>query len=558
MDNRKEAQKSEKNSGASSALQTEAGPVFFELTESEELRMSENGGKELWQVFLEHVAREKGEILFASIMGSRRYNLAVPGSDLDLVVVYVPKLEEAIGVRADLRTFKQKDNLRPDFSISSVEHFCSLLLDGDAKCIELLFSQDCNIETEGSDWSAIKAKKEKFISKRLLRNYASELRGNKGVRKLNKLVADKEDKTHIDKCAYILARIAFIGNRFLSRTPSPVWFENGTNDYEILMKIRRGELEAHELLSLVEKSVLALENGIENSDLPESPSESTKAELQNWYLKLRKKRSLVPIDMAPRTQNQKQIFGNFDFEIPGQVVALYRDYQQNTFFGVYARNLSEKLWSLIVDKGEKDVLKFLKKGEDGSECEFVFYEIDRLYNAFTRSELHAYMICKDSERLVYSAPKWLEVAKILPTMFTNTLVYTSCGYLSGRFKSCRGAAVETKENGFASLEVSKRAEFASYLLEEAIEDAKKNNSLSETSIEGLEKLSKVVNEISRISGLLVDGTAQKDDIERLIQISRTFSKDFVALRAQFASLFRNEIDALLPDAWIVSLRLESA
>lgn len=508
--------------------------------------MSKHGGSQLWTAFSKHLKERKGEILFGSIMGSRRYNLAIEGSDLDMVVVYLPSIEVALGAKPDLQTFKQHDCLRPDFSVSSLEHFCSLLLQGDAKSVELLYTHISNVFEESADWAALQALRTRFITKLTVLNYSGELKGAKGLKKLTRLIKEGNNTQEIDKCAYILYRIASLGIRFSQRHPNPVWFESGEDDYETLMAIRRGAFKPQELLTMVEKRIETLQESFEQCSLQAQTDDSLAEELKNWYLNVRQKRTKMLLT-APAPSER------FSPQLPGNELCLYSDYAKNAFFGVYVLPLPVKLWQLVLP-ADNSTIKFSMTGADGSNSEYLFYELDRLVEAFSRSEISAIMLIRDTDRMLFCAPSWPHLAPILPNAWTHTLVYTACGYISGRFKACRGD-FGSKTVGFSSLEVVKRVEFAECLLSTAIVELKSRDSTGAESTEGLESLLKEVQNISRISSSLCTHPADEASLKELKDISNTFSADFVSLRPDFSRLFKSEIDFEKLNPWLVQSRV---
>lgn len=542
----REAKEIAAEKAATARLEAVEPPSFFELTEDEEIEMTKDGGKQLWSAFSERVTLQKGEIIFGSIMGSRRYNLAVEGSDLDLVAVYLTDLDTAVGLKADLQTFKQFDCKRPDFSVSSLEHFCSLLLRGDAKSVELLFTHESNVLAESEDWAALCALKLGFVTKPVVLNYIGELNGLKGLKKLVKLIKDASNPKDVHKCAYILYRICSLGIRFSQRSSDPIWFKPGDNDYETLMSIRRGAFEPHTLLAMVEKRLELLQEIFANCDLPAEVDPTLIEELKTWYLNTRQKRTSTSLSAV-------QSSSQFATHLPGHELCLYRDYAKDTFFGVYAMHLPLKLWSLIELRPQAASFKFTLATADGTSSIYTFYELDRLIEAFERSEVSTIMLVGDTERCISALTPWPQLVPLLPSVWTSTLVYTACGYVSGRFKACRGD-VSSEKVGFSSLDVAKRVGFATFLLFAGLKNLNDRKSGGTESNEGLNTLLEKLRNISRISDSLYSQTADEHSIKALKDISKTFSQDFVALRPYFGRLFESEIDFDALKVWFGQAR----
>jgi len=187
-------------------------PVFFSLEDANETKESI-----LWDKFLSRVKTVAEEVLLATVIGSRRYNIDMPGSsDLDLFVVVTYPIENILSLETTDQTIKvrpsptenilQNDhvccfsthenafpidltllclqnplNIQPDYTIHGVEYFCELLLDHDTKVFECLFLGDRSVHSASPMWKALLEKRHLFPSKEIVRRYLHEINGSKGM-----------------------------------------------------------------------------------------------------------------------------------------------------------------------------------------------------------------------------------------------------------------------------------------------------------------------------------------------------------------------------------------
>lgn len=159
---------------------------FFSLTEEEEASMVQETST-YWDTFLGKVRDSVGEVMLATVIGSRRYNLQSPASDLDLFVITVSPLGRVLQYPPTEQTHKNPESTRPDFTIHSVEYFCQLLEAGDTKIVECLFLHRKVVHSTSPLWDELVANREKFVTKAVIKTYISEVKGSKGLRQMEKL-----------------------------------------------------------------------------------------------------------------------------------------------------------------------------------------------------------------------------------------------------------------------------------------------------------------------------------------------------------------------------------
>lgn len=536
---------------------------FYDISEEEEVEKSKNGGKTLWDEFLGRVSKNKGGILLATLMGSKRYNLGISTSDLDLVVIYLPFLSDNIGMKPQPQTFKQFDNLRPDFSVHSLGHFCNLLIDGDSKSVEILFCHHTIIREAHPTWNQLSSWKSRFVTKRVILSYIAELKGAKGLKKLSKLVEDGKDVASINKCAYILMRLILLANRFIAGfhastldSVSPIWFDTENDDHKLLMKIRNGEIPAGDLQNSILNNFELLESNLASSRLPESVLSNDIDELGHWYLQLNYQ--WYKISEKSYASPITPVF-NLN-PIPGVLMCLYRNETDDCLFGVYCQPLSRKLnqW-----RGTKDgeVLSGLTLSDSAlplykANEKFTLYEMDRLTDAILRTELSVIAILHNKQNRIMSTTAWEKIDQILDFMWTNTLLYQLCGYLSGRFKASGGKLEELK-NCFSSLGTLQYARLASQLLQVALLDSSPRVVLKPEQKSALEAFHTTLVSITSIGCSLVAKTSNSSDDEKLLSISKTYTKTFVTLRPLLSELLTSEIKFEPLESWFLECRMEA-
>ena len=89
---------------------------FFSLTQEQEAAMIQST-QIYWDTFLGKVKQSIGQVLLATIIGSRRYGVSTPESDLDLFVVAVTPLNRFLQYPPFEQTFKNPEStLKRNFS----------------------------------------------------------------------------------------------------------------------------------------------------------------------------------------------------------------------------------------------------------------------------------------------------------------------------------------------------------------------------------------------------------------------------------------------------------
>jgi hypothetical protein len=71
-----------------------------------------------------------------------------------LVIVTVPT-EQIFTFEERMGTIKNRDGFKPDFTLHEVAAFCALLLSGDARIAETLWSDPRSVVADSDEWNRI-------------------------------------------------------------------------------------------------------------------------------------------------------------------------------------------------------------------------------------------------------------------------------------------------------------------------------------------------------------------------------------------------------------------
>lgn len=574
-DNHRERLLVAKQESAARKKAVPAAPIesFWSISEEEESKFMINDGRELFQT-LKSKIEEKGQLLYGSLMGSKRYNLHIATSDLDFVLVYLPPISAVVGMEPSPGTIKQLDNLRPDFQIHRLEHYCHLLAEGDAKSVELLYV-DPNIEYYADPtWRQLVAMRDEFVTKTFVRNYLTELQGAKGLKKLERLVQPMpkqtasdmptEERAQVAKCLYILFRLVRLANRFIQgfednslSTVSPIWFETASDDRNMLLDIRSG-LNIENGVDDLKEAVAALTKRLESCSLPDIVPSHTMKLLDQWYLTLRRPYSDQSDPVNTHYSLGFKIDGLEPFlrSLPGQLLYLTHQKLENSIFGVYSRHLPDKL-RLFHETSATAVLSTSLQTSDGP-VPITIYEMDRLTDAINRTELTTFVsILSDSSQTLWTSPSWLPIHENgFSALCTHTLLYQACGFVSGKFKECKSNTdlIANRAQGFASGNVIGKLAFAISLFSFALSDSAPRLAPS-GSLSDLSKLLDMLKRFYATSLAIHEQRASQEDIKKLAGEGPAFTQLFISLRPVFAQLLRNEIDKSIVYPWFIQCRL---
>lgn len=69
-----------------------------------------------------------GRILYAGHVGSRCYNLHLPSSDIDMLVIVAAPTQQLLSLRPPEQTYKNRAGFRPDFTLHEAALFAEMLV----------------------------------------------------------------------------------------------------------------------------------------------------------------------------------------------------------------------------------------------------------------------------------------------------------------------------------------------------------------------------------------------------------------------------------------------
>lgn len=231
-----------------------------------------------------HFGEGKASVLFASIAGSRSFNLNLPESDADLFGVYVLHSDEVISSIPIGSKFHIITSHDPDYTLYEVHTFCQLVLKGNPKVIEPLFQSRLCYWEQGGLWDELIDMRSNFLTSTVIAQYV-------GFAK-SQLHDSSRGKGNFSKKYYHALRLVHEAIRISNYQFPKVWLEGDEREY--LMAIRRNEIssdvldkELDDAFSIL-KSKLDDFNFIENFDKGKK-EEDIKQLLNPWVIKLRRK-----------------------------------------------------------------------------------------------------------------------------------------------------------------------------------------------------------------------------------------------------------------------------
>jgi hypothetical protein len=98
-----------------------------------------------------------GRVIMASLIGSRRYNLASEdtSSDNDYLVVYVGDTRDMFRVHPPPQSYTNPPGVVPDLVVLEVAAFAKLLVDGDPRVVECIYLHHNHLLTSSLEWQQL-------------------------------------------------------------------------------------------------------------------------------------------------------------------------------------------------------------------------------------------------------------------------------------------------------------------------------------------------------------------------------------------------------------------
>lgn len=220
-----------------------------------------------------------GNLVFAKLWGSRSHNCHKEDSDHDFSGVYVGDTVKFLGMRGIQDTFESNENEKPDFAFHEVGKFSKLLIVGNPSIVEMLFTDKFYYETY--QWQILKKNRDKFLSKKAVKQYLGYAEGQLKRLKAGKCLHTKGSEFS-EKWAYHAVRLLGDAELIVNGLHPVVWKEGQEHTY--LMKIRNNEISKEQVEEEIQKRIDIVSAGLESCGLPEKGDEEF---LDEWLINLR-------------------------------------------------------------------------------------------------------------------------------------------------------------------------------------------------------------------------------------------------------------------------------
>eukprot|EP00026_Physarum_polycephalum_P004913 Phypoly_transcript_04939.p1 GENE.Phypoly_transcript_04939~~Phypoly_transcript_04939.p1 ORF type:complete len:562 (+),score=105.19 Phypoly_transcript_04939:362-2047(+) len=229
--------------------------------------------KQCLKKFLEDVMESRhvrGDVLFSSVAGSHSFNLAVATSDSDHFGVFQGHIDDVLSLIPPPETF---DSHNPDYAVFELLMFCKLVLKGNPKLIEPLFST--HLCYDSPNWVELQKVRSSFLSKSVISQYLSYVHSQ--LKDIQKGEGEKKKKY------YHALRLLGEAKRMVEGGVPKVWIDGEERDF--LLSIRRGEREEEELVAKVAELQNEIKEKLQTCDLREKADVGP---LNDWLVSLRR------------------------------------------------------------------------------------------------------------------------------------------------------------------------------------------------------------------------------------------------------------------------------
>eukprot|EP01122_Echinamoeba_exundans_P005004 TRINITY_DN1518_c0_g1_i1.p1 TRINITY_DN1518_c0_g1~~TRINITY_DN1518_c0_g1_i1.p1 ORF type:complete len:540 (-),score=47.78 TRINITY_DN1518_c0_g1_i1:494-2029(-) len=225
---------------------------------------------------LRDVVGESGELIFAMRCGSWAYNMQTPTSDKDYFGVFIAKYK---GPLFGLKSSFDRSGGGPeqaDYAIYDVETFCRLLVKGNPKVVEPLFSENRCWYSER--WLQIRGCRSLVINLTVARQYF-------GFATAERRAIKSPATTDISKPTYHAMRLLNEASNILDGRPPQVWLDGEFRDKLMRVRVAGPDCDREQLTEQVEELYRQIEVKLANASIPETID--TKP-LTSWLLSIRK------------------------------------------------------------------------------------------------------------------------------------------------------------------------------------------------------------------------------------------------------------------------------
>lgn len=245
---------------------------------------------------LREVEERLGPIVVACLCGSRRYNLHLPDSDRDLLVVYAARNPEVAPA-----LIKSPCGVPPDYTVLEAGKFAQMLLEGDPRMVETVFLEEGLGTPDGSEaagldgeeercvlrsgrpWASLLQLRRQLLCRALVQKYLGDATGRAGLPAVRK--GAKREKHR--KILYIAFRT--LGNAMQACRGETLRVRRFANSEErgFIMSVRHGGGGTDaELLAKAEGLANEVRAALESSALAEAPPPEAVtawlAEVRGW------------------------------------------------------------------------------------------------------------------------------------------------------------------------------------------------------------------------------------------------------------------------------------
>ncbi|GAM26378.1 hypothetical protein SAMD00019534_095530 [Acytostelium subglobosum LB1] len=229
--------------------------------------------------------------IYIALAGSRSFNLDIETSDQDFTAVRQASINSVLSIDGPKEIVH---HLKPDISIYELRHYAKLLLLGNPKQVESLFTTRlCYLSDH---WKALLQCRQAILSNVVIDHYYSTIKALVGdvtdiinsrevvdssvdqsnikskpmsakqqrmveKNKLQRVLQHQEqrdDEYKLNKRAYHALRLMIEVERLLDNGTPLVWFEDGP-ERDLLLQVRRGDIDDQQILKLIQPRFQSLE-----------------------------------------------------------------------------------------------------------------------------------------------------------------------------------------------------------------------------------------------------------------------------------------------------------
>lgn len=214
---------------------------------------------------IDRLARERDlELALLVRAGSKAYGLELASSDDDYLGVFVPRLRELVSIRGLVAETHVGNE--PDFTLHEIGKFCALALKGNPAILETLWNPDVLVETT---WGGrLRAVRSRLLHRGSLRVYVDYAESQLSKMAKGKGLHSKGGTYNAKYGAHILRLLQ--AGLHLGRT-GEVMMRVPPEIASTLMRVRRGELGASDVVTMAGPLLGELRALESCSSLPEAP-----------------------------------------------------------------------------------------------------------------------------------------------------------------------------------------------------------------------------------------------------------------------------------------------